>query len=255
MVVKPTDAIAVQFPPTPEFKPKEGVPKDLGVTIVHEHPDFFIINKPPHLMVHPPSSYSSEITLVDWLRAYFPELAGVGTVDRPGVVHRLDRGTSGLMIIARNPVSHNLFSDMFRLRTIKKTYIALVEGHPDKSGTIDFPIARDPHAKTKMTHRCTTGRSATTHYNVLEYFNDSSLLELKPVTGRTHQLRVHCAGLGYPIIGDTQYGTQSKLIDRQTLHAQSLSFTFQGTQYSFTQEPPEDFNKVLAAQEPVQSIK
>lgn len=245
-LVKPTDTIDVQFPPLPEFKPKEDIPKNIGVTIVYTHPDFYIINKPAHLMVHPPSSYTTEVTLVDWLRAYFPELAGVGTVDRPGVVHRLDRGTSGLMIIARNLVSHKLFSDMFRNRTIQKTYWAVVAGHPDKTGTIDFAISRDPHAKTKMTHRNPKGRHATTHYNVLQYFHDATLLALKPITGRTHQLRVHCAAIGHPIIGDTQYGTPSTVIDHQALHAQSLEFIFQDREYQFSQEPPEDFMRLLA---------
>lgn len=246
ILVQPGDVVDVQFPPLPEFLPKEDVPKNVGVTIVFTHPDFYIINKPAGLMVHPPSSYTTEVTLVDWLRAYFPELAGVGTIDRPGVVHRLDRGTSGLMIIARNAVSHKMFSDMFRNRTIQKTYVALVKGHPDKSGVIDFAISRDPQAKTKMTHRNPNGRHATTYYNVLHYFEDTTLLELKPVTGRTHQLRVHCAAIGHTIIGDTQYGTPSKLIDHQALHAQKLAFIFQEREYEFCQELPEDFQKLLA---------
>lgn len=252
--LKVSDTITIQFPPKAEAKSKDSVPQEMGVKIIYEHADFFIITKPSHLLVHAPSSYSTELTLVDWLMAYCPEIVGVGTSGRPGIVHRLDKGTSGLMIIARNQISHTLFADMFRDRTIKKTYIAVVDGHPDKNGTVDFPIARDPHVKTKMTHRNSSGRHATTNFNVLEYFENSSLLELKPITGRTHQLRVHCAALGYPIIGDTQYGTPHKLIERQALHAQSLSFTYQGTEYSFTQEPPEDFNNVLGSMKLAQKL-
>jgi 23S rRNA pseudouridine1911/1915/1917 synthase len=139
---------------------------------------------------------------------------------------------------------------MFRERTIEKTYYALVQGHPPPSGTIELPIGRCPITKTKMTttihpHSSSKMRHATTHYRVLEYFDNAAFVEVKPVTGRTHQIRVHFATIGHPIIGDIIYGTPSKLIPRQALHAYGLSFQFEGKPYRFVKEPPADF-KMLA---------
>jgi 23S rRNA pseudouridine1911/1915/1917 synthase len=148
------------------------------------------------------------------------------------------------MVIARNSPAHAKLSAMFKNREIKKTYLALVQGHPDKSGTIDFAIDRDPVHRYMMTHG--SGREAVTHYQVLQYFELATLIEAKPVTGRTHQIRVHFAAIGHPILGDETYGTSSPCISRQALHASSLSFTFNNTPFTFTAELPADFQRALS---------
>ncbi len=243
--LKPEDVVTVQFPLLDAQKTDKIVDPALKITKVFENEHFLVINKPAALSVHAPSKSTEEASLVDWLLAHFQEIRLVGQEDRPGIVHRLDKDTSGLLLVARNRYAHELLSDMFKQRLIKKTYLAVVKGHPDKTGTIDMPIGRDPIHRIKMSHHVAVGRAAVTHYMVLEYFKDTSLVELKPLTGRTHQLRVHCAALGYPIFGDSLYGNQSKIMRRQALHAQSLEFTFEGKLYSFTQEPPEDFKNLI----------
>jgi 23S rRNA pseudouridine1911/1915/1917 synthase len=175
--------------------------------------------------------------------------------DRPGIVHRLDKDTSGLLLIARTNYAHATFNTLFQTRTIHKTYLALVHGHPPASGTIDLAIGRHPVNRHTMTtfkagtyeaarHRT---RNAFTAYTVLEYFDEYSLLEVKPVTGRTHQIRVHLAALGHPIVGDAVYGTASKLIARQALHAHRLQFMFDGQEHIFTQPLPGDMANVVSS--------
>ncbi len=246
-VLKPGDEISIQFPPALQYYASKELPEDLNIQVVFTHPHFLIINKPANLVVHAPFIGAKDISLVDWLLKHFNEIRQVGTEDRPGIVHRLDKNTSGLIIVPRNNYAHNLFSTMFKDRTIQKTYHALVQGHTSTEGTIDFPISRDPFLPTKMTHTKPDGRASVTHFKVLHYFDDATLLELKPTTGRTHQLRVHCAAMGHPIIGDIVYGKKSKLIDRQALHAHSLAFEFEGEPFSFCVEPPEDFQRALKA--------
>lgn len=244
-VVKINDTVDIQFPPedSPHIK---HIGDDIAVSLVYEHEHFLIINKPAYLSVHAPSQGHAEITLVDWLVSKFEEIRTVGSYDRPGIVHRLDKNTSGLLIVSRNNYAHELLSDLFKNRLIKKTYWAIVKGHPDPEGTITFPIARDPLYRTKMSHHYSHGRASTTHYKVLEYFNDSALVQLNPITGRTHQIRVHCAAIGHPLLGDALYGTSSKLIKRHALHAVSLEFTFEGKQFLFTHELAEDLKQLLA---------
>lgn len=244
ILVKVNDIVTVQFPP--EFTTfSKQIDPDLPVKLVYEHEDFLIVNKPPYLSVHAPAKESTEITLVDWLVSKFQEIQTVGSLDRPGIVHRLDKNTSGLLVVSRNNYSHEILSDLFKNRLIKKTYRAVVKGHPESEGTIEFPISRDPFYRTKMSHNYSSGRPAVTRYKVLEYFADSALLELYPLTGRTHQIRVHCAAIGHPLVGDSLYGTSSKLIKRHALHASALEFFFQGEQFSFNQELPLDFKQLL----------
>ncbi len=248
--VQEGNTVIIQFPPA---RPIPAAARDnnyLGVEVLFKHPHFFIIHKPEALLVHPPSMASKEPTLVDWLLAHFEDIRQVGYVDRPGIVHRLDKDTSGILIIPRTNHAHSVFGDMFRERSIEKTYYAVVQGHPPAKGTIDLPIGRCPITRTKMTtkihpHSSIKMRHATTHYRVLEYFDDAALIEVKPVTGRTHQIRVHLAAIGYPIIGDLLYGKKSKLIPRQALHAQGLAFQFEGKPFSFIHEPPADFQKLV----------
>jgi len=256
VLLKENDTISVTFP-LPKRDPikikKEA--KNLDVEIVYEHPHFIVVNKPAGLMVHTPHPDSVDVTLVDWLLANFDELKNVGHVDRPGIVHRLDKDTTGLIIIPRNNCAHAYFGNLFRDRKIKKTYLAIVKGHPDKTGEIKFDIARHPSNRSKMTH--VTGgnrplikgkiRKAKTVYKVIEYFDDYSLVEVYPVTGRTHQIRVHFAGIGHPLLGDAVYGEKSKTINRHALHAQKLEFDFEGKQCSIIQEPPKDFKQAICS--------
>jgi len=244
--LKTNDSVTVQFPLLDVPRTDKIVDESFKITKIFENEHFLVINKPASLSVHAPSKKTQEASLVDWLLTHFEEIRLVGQEDRPGIVHRLDKDTSGLIVVARNRYAHEILSDMFKQRLIKKTYLAVVKGHPDQTGIIDFPIGRDPIHRIKMSHLVSAGRPSTTHYKVLEYFKETSLLELKPVTGRTHQIRVHCAALGNPIFGDSLYGTASKIMRRQALHAVSLEFTFEGKIYSFSQEPPEDFKNLIA---------
>ena len=253
--LKRYDAVTIQFPPPHTIEPKTFVEKDLGVEVIHEHEHFFIINKPAGLLVHPPSEASTAITLIDWLLTHFNEIRSVGYANRPGIVHRLDKDTSGLMIISRTPHAHLVFSNLFKNRALKKSYLAIVHGYPQRKGMVDYPIARDKIHRNKMvalapndTGKNAAGkiRPATTHYHVQEYFSDEyALVKAKPVTGRTHQVRVHLTAIGHPLVGDPVYGRKSKLIKRHALHAYTLEFDFDGKPFSFVKEPPEDIAKLI----------
>ena len=246
IMLKSGDRLDVYFPPSIPPTTHKTIPEHLSIPIIYEHEHFLIIAKPTSLMIHRPTTTSMAYTLVDWLRATRDEFAAFGDSDRPGIVHRLDKNTSGLMIVARNTFAQALLSNLFKQRAIKKTYLAIVEGLPPTTGTINYSINRDLLKPTHMTHRYAAGREALTHYKVQRYFDTMTLVEAHPITGRTHQLRVHFAGLGHPIVGDPHYGTASKLIKRQALHAWRLSFSFQGQQYEFQQEPPVDFQALVS---------
>lgn len=251
--VQAGDIITVHFPPAEITREPRQLPAELSVEIIYEHPDFLIINKPAGLIVHNPSHYHTGPTLVDWLMQHFQEISNVGSYDRPGIVHRLDQYTSGIMVIPRTNYAHATFGVMFHDRTIKKEYLAVVEGHPEPEGTIDFPISRDPNKRNQMTHKQLHGRRAVTHYTVIEYYQNATLVLVKPITGRTHQIRVHFAAIGHPIIGDTLYGTKSKYIKRQALHAHALSFTYQNSPFQFSCDPPEDMQKLIKAQKKLEN--
>ncbi len=238
-----TITLTIPLPPEKSVISKETVAQ-IGVKIVHQEKDFAIIEKPAGVVVHPPHKDSSDLSLIDWLTTTFQDIEDVGYADRPGIVHRLDKDTSGLMIIPLTAQSHATFSDMFKNREIHKTYMCLVNGQPEKEGTINFPIGRDMRIRNKMTHR-REGRASETHFKVLEYFEDASLVQAEPVTGRTHQIRVHLSGTGHTLLGDVMYGKTSKLIKRQALHAVKLEFVFKDKAYSFESQLPADFLKAL----------
>lgn len=244
------DQISIAFPETLHQKVAKEIPDDFAMTIIAKEQDFLIINKPAGLVVHPPSKNYENITLSDWVVHTHEEIAHVGLIDRPGIVHRLDKDTSGLMIIPRTSNAHATFTDMFKNREIKKTYLAIVMGHTPKTGTINFYIDRHPTVRNKMHHftektKRSSSRHATTYFETIEYFKDMSLVKAMPVTGRTHQIRVHLSALGHPILGDAVYGKKSKILDRHALHAHKLEFEYQGKQYSFTSELEADMRNVL----------
>ncbi len=254
-LLKLADQLVIKFPVLEHVQINEQV-SALKVEVVFEHPDFLIINKPAGLVVHAPQHNYTGVTLVDWLLKYFHDIKTAGSQERPGIVHRLDLHTSGLMIIARNHQSHALFTDLFKNRQIQKTYLAIVFGHPPKSGIIDYHIVRHPTARQKMTHVLKSdlnqnwakkARASHTSYEVQQYFDRYSLVALKPVTGRTHQIRVHMTAIGHVLIGDTVYGDKTKLLGRQALHAHRLEFVYQGQSYSFESELPSDMHDLVLA--------
>jgi 23S rRNA pseudouridine1911/1915/1917 synthase len=253
-VLKQGDTIAVAFPDESIQNSPLTFNNDAAVSCIHKDEHFLVITKSADVVTHKPKSDYAKPTLTDWLTAHFQEIASVGYIDRPGIVHRLDKDTSGLMLIARTNYGHTILSELFKQRTIQKTYIALVHGHPSREGTIDLPIGRHPLYRTKMaifpkqvttTNSTITVRHALTHYQVLHYFNDCSLVKVMPVTGRTHQIRVHFSAIGHPLVGDLVYHKGSSHIARQALHAYGLTFSLDTKEYSFTANPPEDFLHAL----------
>lgn len=255
-ILVPGDQITVNFSEVQTERTAKEIPQDLNIQIIAKEKDFLIINKPAGLVVHPPSVEYQDATLSDWVIQTHEEIAHVGVVDRPGIVHRLDKDTSGLMIIPRTSNAHATFTDMFKDRKIKKTYLAIVLGHPSATGTIDFYIGRHPTVRNKMHHftektKMVSSRNATSHYEVLEYFKDFSLVKIMPVTGRTHQIRVHFTALGHPLLADNLYGSKSKILNRHALHAHKLEFTYQGKDYSFTSELPDDLKKIINSAEKI----
>lgn len=250
-ILKLHDVVTVNFPTSKESEKPKALDPDIKIDIIFEHEHFFVINKPAGLMVHTPNHASETATLVDWITLHHQDIAHTGQADRPGIIHRLDKDTSGVLIIGRTNYAHNTFGALFEQRTIHKTYLAIVHGHTPKTGTIDLAIGRSPNIRTKMmavpagqtAH--TKIRHALTHYTTMQYFNEYSLVEVKPVTGRTHQIRVHMAAIGHPIVGDIVYGKSSPLINRQALHAFSLEFTFDGKKHELTANIPEDIEFLL----------
>ena len=246
--LRAADIVIVNFPEKiiPKDYNKQEL-KDLNVDIILEHSDFLIIHKPAGLLVHPPSERSEVLSLVDWLLGTYKNIKTIGVSKRPGIVHRLDKDTSGLMVIVLTNEAHAIFSDMFKNRTIKKTYHALVHRHPEeKEGTINVPIGRHRTIRNRMAH-VSEGRPSITNYKVLEYFeDDTTLVEVKPITGRTHQIRVHFTYKGHSLLGDLLYGKKSKLIKRHALHAYQLEFEYKGESFCVTKEAPKDFKYALS---------
>ena len=252
--IKSCDIIRVKFPRAKKKSPEfEKHLENLQVKVVYENEHFAILNKPASLMVHAPTPQSTAITLVDWIVKNIEQVSNVGFDDRPGIVHRLDKDTTGLIIIPKNNCAHAYISNLFKERKIQKTYLAIVKGHPSKDGEIELDIARNPFDKNKMTHVTDRNirhirskiRRAKTCYKVLEYFENHALIEAKPITGRTHQIRVHFSGIKHSLLSDPIYGEKSKIIGRHALHAQKLEFEFEGKTISVNQDPPKDFQDAL----------
>lgn len=253
-MLKKGDAISITMPKA-QSRPQIETSHDFRVSVLYTHEHFLIINKPAGLTVHESeTSVSGEPTLVDWIRTHYAEISHVGVLDRPGIVHRLDKDTSGIMIIARTNYGQQVIGALFKDRKISKTYLAIVEGHPAQEGVIDLPIGRHPTLRHKMhafkpheKKANTPLREAETRFKVLQYFDNYALVQAKPVTGRTHQIRVHFAALGHPLIGDSVYGKKSALIKRHALHAYNIAFTFDGVPFAFTCSIPEDLTALISA--------
>jgi 23S rRNA pseudouridine1911/1915/1917 synthase len=239
------DIIAINLPPPP---PSTLTPQDIPLCILYEDNDLMVIDKPAGLTVHPAPGHP-DYTLANAILSHLPEIPDTGDRQRPGIVHRLDKDTSGLIIVAKNSQAHQNLTDQFKNRTVSKTYLTLVHGflRPD-TGTIEAPIGRDRSHREKMTVTdASHGRAARTSYRVRQHIGNYTLLEVKPETGRTHQIRVHLTAIGFPIVGDGTYGAKSALLDRQFLHAHRLRFQLPSTgQYvEYTSELPPDLKKTL----------
>lgn len=215
----------------PETVPSGLIPEEIPLTVVFENQDLMVINKPAGMVVHPAAGHATG-TLVHAALAHAPELEGIGGERRPGIVHRLDKDTSGLILVAKNERAHRWLQDQFRLRRVKKVYLALVDGFaPTPTGRIEAFIGRDPEHRKKMAIvSAQKGRDSVTEYRVLETFANHSLIEAHPLTGRTHQIRLHLAFLGCPIVGDSIYGHRkpSLGLQRHFLHAARLTIQLPG---------------------------
>jgi 23S rRNA pseudouridine1911/1915/1917 synthase len=239
------DIITITVPPPP---PSSLTPEEIPLKILYEDDDLMVIDKPPGLTVHPAPGHPNH-TLANAILSHLPEIPDTGDRQRPGIVHRLDKDTSGLIIVAKNSSAHQNLTEQFKNRVVSKTYLTLVRGQvkPDM-GTIEAPIGRDRSHREKMVVTDSShGREARTNYRVRQHIGKYSLLEVKPETGRTHQIRVHLAAIGYPVIGDETYGGKSPLLGRQFLHAHRLRFQLPSTGESveFTSELPPDLAEVL----------
>jgi 23S rRNA pseudouridine1911/1915/1917 synthase len=238
------DRIFVEFP-APEKVALEAEP--IPVDIIYEDGDLLVICKPAGLVVHPSPGHTAH-TLVNALLARCPDLALFGDTMRPGLVHRLDRDTSGLMIVAKNSRAQQYLINQFKARSVSKGYLVLVKGRVTPGeGIIDAALGRDPSNRKRMAV-VSKGRQARTSYKVKDSFTGYTLLDITTETGRTHQIRVHLAAIGYPVVGDVVYGVRSPYVERQFVHAYRLGFYLpaNGQYREFTCELPPDLKKALA---------
>ena len=270
--LKGGEQIAITGPP--QLPPLRAIAEDIPLDIVYEDDDLAIVNKPAGMMVHAGAGATDDArnrgTLVNALLHHFGALSGVGGELRPGIVHRLDRATSGLMVVAKNDESHRRLARQFSSREVHKTYVALVHGWPKQArGTVRSSISRDVQKRKRMTTRLAGGREAVTHYVVTREIDSPygkfALLELKIETGRTHQIRVHMSSLGHPVVGDTLYGAREELrvesgkrratglpggitLGRNFLHSAALELVHPRSEKTlrFTCALPEELTTLLA---------
>ena len=222
-------------------------PEKMDIDIVYEDDDVMVINKKSGVVVHPaPGNYSG--TLVNGLMYLSKDLSHVNGEFRPGIVHRIDKDTSGLLIVAKNDKAHRILAEELKEKKIKRKYIALVSGVINHDvGEIDAPIGRDPSDRKKMCVTSTNSKDAITHFRVLERYKNASLIECELETGRTHQIRVHMKYIDHPVINDPVYGKSNHGEFGQLLHAKEITFTHPTTKeiMTFSCEVPEEFNKIL----------
>jgi len=244
----------------PEARPAEAQPEKIALDILFEDKDLLVLNKAPGIVVHPAAGHAAG-TLVNALLHHVRDLSGVGGVLRPGIVHRLDRGTSGLMVVAKDDETHRALAAQFASRKVEKEYLAIVHGVPRaRQGVIEAAIGRDPVHRKKMSVRAPRGREARSAYTVVEVFDGAALLRVRVHTGRTHQIRVHLASLGHPVAGDATYGgtrppssrraaarVALEGLPRPALHAARLAFTHPATgeRLEFESRLPPDLQDLL----------
>ena len=251
--VKAGQAITIDLPEPVEATPQ---PEALPLPILYQDADLIVVDKPAGMVVHPAAGHSSG-TLVNALLHHVSDLSGIGGEKRPGIVHRLDRGTSGLMVVAKNDAAHEELSRQFREREVEKEYFALVWGLVQAGRRIDAPIGRDPANRKKMSARSRRSREAVTRIVRAEPLRAVTLVQVAIYTGRTHQIRVHLNAIGHPIVGDALYGGVHRRVpgdlravthlERPFLHAAKLVFTHprDGRRMEFTSELPADLQRVL----------
>ena len=242
--IKRGDSVHIEA--VPQALDEKPLPEKLPLRIVHEDQDVIVVDKPPGLTVHPGPGHPRG-TLVNALLAHYPELEAVGDASRPGLVHRLDADTSGLMVVARSPDSYSNLGRQMKEHSFSKVYLALVKGlMRPAEGTIDAPIARNPRSRQKM-DIVEGGRASLTEYRTIEALDGFTLLEVRPKTGRTHQIRVHMAAIGHPVAGDSKYGGRAKFLRRQFLHACKLGFVLPSTgePVEFISKLPPDLQEAL----------
>jgi 23S rRNA pseudouridine1911/1915/1917 synthase len=231
----------------PETKASAVKAEEIPLDIVYEDDDLIVVNKPPGLVVHPaPGNYSG--TLVNALIGHGKKLSGSVGEFRPGIVHRIDKDVSGLIVIAKNDHSHSQLAEQFKAKTASRVYIALVKGVVQlDNGVIELPIGRNPRDRKRMAVNFVNSRDALTRYRVLKRFKDFTMLEVTLGTGRTHQIRVHLAYIDHPILGDKKYGTASGRFWRPALHAKTLGFTHPSTEkhMELTSELPADMKALI----------
>ena len=243
--VKENDLIEVTIPDNELLNVE---PEDIPLDIVYEDKDVIVVNKPQGMVVHPaPGNYNN--TLVNALLFHCKDLSGINGVARPGIVHRIDKDTSGVLVIAKNDLAHKKLAEQFKEHSMTRVYVALTEGLiKENEGTVDKPLARHPVERIKIAI-VPGGRRAVTHYKVLKTYENNTLVECRLETGRTHQIRVHLSSIGHPLVGDPVYGYKKQRfnLQGQMLHAKTLGFIHPSTgEYmEFTTELPEYFRNVL----------
>jgi len=242
----------------PEVRPVEIVAENIPLHIVYEDAQLVIVDKPAGLVVHPAVGHEDG-TLVNALLAHCKDLRGIGGELRPGIVHRIDKDTSGLLVVAKDDVTMNALGADFKIHRIKRIYDVLAVGRPaHDSGRIDALHGRDPHDRKKFSIKVRTGKRAVTNWRLLENLGQASRMEAELETGRTHQVRVHFAAMGCPLLGDATYGRSprdesvreiGRTLGRQALHARTLGFHHPrtGAWMEFESSPPDDFMAALAA--------
>lgn len=247
--IKLDDRVKVVIPPPREL---EVQPENIPLDIVYEDDDLIVVNKPKGMVVHPaPGNYSG--TLVNALLYHCKSLASLGAPLRPGIVHRLDKDTSGLLVVAKNDFAYQALARQVKDRTMERTYVALVQGViKNNEGVIEARMGRHPiHRKKMAVIENQKSREAITYYRVLERFDKYTLVEVKIKTGRTHQIRVHLSHIGHPVVGDKTYGRKKEefAVSGQLLHAKKMGFIHPrtGEQVSFEREVPAEMREILSS--------
>ncbi len=245
------ERVEVEIPPPP---PEALEPEAIALSVVHEDAHVLVLDKPAGMVVHPGAGHARG-TLAAAVLAHAPATAGVGGPRRPGVVHRLDKDTSGLLVVAKTPLAYEVLTAQLAARTVRRVYLAIVHGRvAGAEGVIDQPIGRDPRVRTRMAVRpAARGRRSVTRWRVLERFADFTLVEARLQTGRTHQIRVHLAWLGHPVAGDAAYGGRRRpplpvVLEGLGLHATALAFEHPATQQrlEFTSALPARMERLLS---------